>query len=307
MSRGGSRRGADRNAEGPDGWAVAGGPAATQRQVPPKAGDLSQFGKIAKPAAGAPMTFGPSSVFSKKEGKRETASMSRASSMNAFSILSQGGEAPPEAAGPASGKNSRAPSRKPSVDLGPGGAPEGLPARRKLNLLPRSKAAEEPTTPDAEGAVAFPSTEGHAEAEAADGGMSEADANKRIDEDLKEFFAIRNVDEGEDYFEKLPAAHHARLVEKVVSRAIESKEADAQLAADLFARAVEKELCTPDAFERGFLPIAELLDDIAIDAPKAFNLMALMLKGAGLADDEERRGRIAEKSIDADKLIALLS
>jgi translation initiation factor 4G len=185
---------------------------------------------------------------------------------------------------------------------------EGLPACWKLPFgrLPRSKSAEEATTPDAEGAVAFPSTEGDAEAEAADGGMSEADANKRIDEDLKEFFAIRNVDDGEDYFEKLPATHHARLVEKVVSRAIESKEADAQLAADLFARAVEKELCTPDAFERGFLPIAELLDDIAIDAPKAFNLMALMLKGAGLADNEERRGRIAEKSIDADKLIALL-
>jgi translation initiation factor 4G len=185
---------------------------------------------------------------------------------------------------------------------------EGPPARLKPSFgrLPRSKSMEEATTPDAEGAVAFLSTEGDTEVEGADGVMSEADASKRIAEDLKELFDIRNVDEGEDYFEKLPAAHHARLVEKVISRAIESKEADAQLAADLFARAVEKELCTPDAFERGFLPIAELLDDIVIDAPKAFNLMALMLKGAGLADDEERCGRIAEKSIDADKLIALL-
>ena len=36
---------------------------------------------------------------------------------------------------------------------------------------------------------------------------------------------------------------------------------------------------------------AELLDDVAIDVPKAFNLMAIMMKGARLDKDEERRGR----------------
>jgi translation initiation factor 4G len=306
MSRGGSRRGGDRNAEGPDGWAVAGGNAPPR--APPKAGDLSQFGKISKPTTGQPMTFGPSSVFNKKGGdnKRESASLSRASSINAFSLLSQNPETAAEVAAPSSGKNSRAPSRKPSVDLGSGGAPESM-ARRKLNLLPRSKPvddASQPTTPEG---VAFPSVEGEGEDEDGKDSMSEAEATKKIDEDLKEFFAIRNIDEGEDYFEKLPTAHHPRLIEKVISRAIESKESDAQLVADLFARAVEKELCTPDAFEQGFLPIAEMLDDIAIDAPKAFNLMALMLRGSGLAEDEERRGKIAEKSIDAEKLLALLS
>jgi translation initiation factor 4G len=304
MSRGGSRRGADRNAEGPDGWAVAGG---TPSRAPPKAGDLSQFGKINKPSAGAPMTFGPSSVFNKKDtSKRESASLSRASSVNAFSLLSQNPEIAAEVAAPSSGKSSRAPSRKPSVDLGPGGAPEIASTRRKLNLLPRSKPvgddASRPASPEG---VAFPSTEGGDEE--TKGGLSEADANKKIDEDIKEFFAIRNVDEGEDYFDKLPAEFRHKLVDKIVTRAIESKEADAQLAADLFARAVKKGLCSAEAFEQGFIPIAEMLDDIAIDAPKAFNLMALMLKGAGLASDEERRARIAEKSMDSDKLLALLS
>ena len=62
MSRGGSRRGGERGDHaqvGPDGWAVAGGPAARPAS---KAGDLSKFGKIDK---SAPMTFGPSSVFQK--------------------------------------------------------------------------------------------------------------------------------------------------------------------------------------------------------------------------------------------------
>lgn len=60
----------------------------------------------------------------------------------------------------------------------------------------------------------------------------------------------------------------------------------AQLVADFFERAVTKELCTPSSFDEGFLLVAEFLDDIAIDAPKAFNLMAIMLKGAGIDKDE---------------------
>ncbi|KAJ3726247.1 hypothetical protein C8R42DRAFT_718482 [Lentinula raphanica] len=39
-------------------------------------------------------------------------------------------------------KTSRPPSRKASVDLGPGGAPEPAPQRKRLNLLPRTKPVE---------------------------------------------------------------------------------------------------------------------------------------------------------------------
>ena len=99
MSRGGSRRGGDRNDRGdfsqqvgPDGWAVAGGGSGPPRP-PPKAGDLSNFGKISKTQ---PLTFGPSSVFAGKKGaenKRETISRTSSSS-NMFSMLSsQGAEA----------------------------------------------------------------------------------------------------------------------------------------------------------------------------------------------------------------------
>ena len=101
MSRGGSRRGGDRGefnnpqqqVVGPDGWAVAGSGSGPPRP-PPKAGDLSNFGKISKTQ---PMTFGPSSVFAGKKGgaetKREAISRTNSSS-NMFSMLSsQGAEA----------------------------------------------------------------------------------------------------------------------------------------------------------------------------------------------------------------------
>jgi translation initiation factor 4G len=196
-------------------------------------------------------------------------------------------------------KTSRPPSRKTSVDLGQSGAAEPPTQRRKLQLLPRSKPTEEEVAP----VSANPSEEDEAE----ESGMSEADAKKKIDEDSKEFFSVRNLEEAEVYFTNLTPEHQFRLVDKLVTSAIESKEADAQLVADLFSRAVSKDLCSSATLEDGFLPTAEVLDDIAIDAPKAFNLMAIMMKGAGLDKDDERKARIAAKSMDSDKLVALLS
>jgi translation initiation factor 4G len=90
MSRGGSKHGKERP-ESFDGWNVAGGSAAPR--PPPKAGDLSKFGKISSNTS-APMQFGPASVFSaKKEGKKESSLSRTNSSSNMFSMLSsQGGE-----------------------------------------------------------------------------------------------------------------------------------------------------------------------------------------------------------------------
>ena len=56
-----------------------------------------------------------------------------------------------------------------------------------------------------------------------------------------------------------------------------------------------------------FAQTAEILDDIVIDAPKALDLFAIMLKGAHLHEDEERRTRLASKSMDSDKLVGLLT
>ena len=298
MSRGGSRRGGDRGGGPPgepqaDGWSVAGG---STPRPPPKAGDLSNFGKINK---SGPVVMGPSSVWAgKKDGAKRDSTHSPLtrtnSSSNMFMMLNNA-EAVPDI----TSKPSRPSSRRTSVDLGPG-TPE--PQRRKLQLLPRSKPVEEENKVNGDSAD-------HSEDEGDDAtlAMSEAEATKKIAEDIKEFFSVRNIDESEDYFTKLPSEHHHRLVDKMVSKAIESKEADGRLVADAFARATEKNLCSISAFEEGFIPIAELLDDIAIDAPKAFQIMATMMKGAGLDKDEERRTGIAQKSMDSDKLLELLT
>ena len=300
MSRGGSRRGGNRDEQtGPDGWVVAGGAPPTR---PARAGDLSNFGKIAKTAS---MSFGPSSVFASKkpaEAKRES-TISRAGSVNMFSALSQNPELANEI-GTSNSKSSRPPSRKASIDLGHVGTPEAPSQRRKLNLLPRSVPKEESKDTPAASAV-------NSEEEPADTSstaMSADDAKKKIEEDAKELFAVRSLSEADVYFTKLPVEHRHLLIDKLVTVALDKKEPDAQLVADLFARAVSKNFCSPATFEDGFTPSAEFLGDIAIDAPKAPQFFAIMLKGAGLDKNEERRTRIADKSPDTrEKLLELLS
>ena len=172
------------------------------------------------------------------------------------------------------------------------------PQRKRLVLQPRSKPVDVASSP-----VGESSESSHSEEEASIEMTVEA-AMKKISEDLKEFFAIRNLEKAEVYFSSLPPQHHRFLVDKIVSTAVESKEDDAKLVSQFFALAVSKELCSPASFEEGLTPVAEIIDDIAIDAPKAFQLLAMMVKGASL--DQERLTKLASKSLDTENFLVLL-
>ncbi|KAF9237888.1 hypothetical protein BU15DRAFT_75689 [Melanogaster broomeanus] len=177
---------------------------------PPRAGDLSQFGKFTKDA---PMVMGPNSVFAgKKDNKRDSLSRTNSSSDRFFilsGLLSQ------------------------YLRL-----PEPSGQRRKQQLLPRMRPATAEET-------ALPASEEEPEAPVQ---MSEAGAKKEIDEDF--YFA--------NLMEELPSA-------------------------------ASKGQCSPQMFEAGFLPMAELLDETAIDAPNAFKFMAVMPKGAGFDKESKTR------------------
>ena len=129
-------------------------------------------------------------------------------------------------------------------------------------------------------------------------------ADAKIKDDVEEFFNVKNLDKAEVYFSTLHSQYHHSLVNRLTSSAVESKEPDAKLVADLFTRAKSKGLCSPDAFEEGLTPTAEMIEDIVIDAPKAWTLFATMVNGAEL--DEEHRTRLASKSTDSNKLLGLL-
>ncbi|OSD00226.1 hypothetical protein PYCCODRAFT_1460324 [Trametes coccinea BRFM310] len=213
---------------------------------------LSQFGKINK---STPTTSGPSSVFQKdSKSKSRESTLSRQGSSNMFSMLSANPEITAEVT---SAKSSRPPSRKSSIDLGSGGAPEAPPQRRKLQLLPRSVPLE--NKPGSTPGTSTAASEDEGAESTNEPSMSVEEAKTRIEEDSKEFFSIRDLDEAEVYFTKLPAEHRHLLVDKLVTRAVESKEADAQLVADLLERAHAKNLCSPATFEEGFMSTAEII------------------------------------------------
>ncbi|PBK82776.1 hypothetical protein ARMGADRAFT_1067997 [Armillaria gallica] len=218
---------------------------------------------------GAPLTFGPqSSIYAGKKNKRESVQRSNSSSQDMFSMLNN------DSTAEATPKD--APTRNQS---------SGRKTHRRLQSL-REPSDEEVT----------------AEPELVK--MSDKDAKKKIEEDIKEFIAVRILDEADVYFTQLPAKHHPLLVDKLISYAVELTEADAQLVAELFSRASTKSLCTLANFENGFAAVLEFLDDIAIDAPVAFKLMATMMKGPAF-DDEQRR-YLASKTGSV-KLLGLLS
>ena len=222
-------------------------------------------------------------MYAKKgDGKRDAPPpLSRtASSANKFSAL---GGSDAQAEPPATTSSSRAPSRKPSIDLGPGGLPEPTPGRKKLQLLPRS-------VPQEDTEVAEGTEEDADEGDDADGAtiesepptMTDAQVDARIEEDIKEFWNSRNVDEARHYFENLRTEHKQRLVSNLVSSALERKESDVILVAELFSTVADTQLCSEEAFEQGLLPTVETVDDLSVDVPKAYSHVARLLRGSNL-------------------------
>ncbi|KAG9100203.1 hypothetical protein FRC06_004447 [Ceratobasidium sp. 370] len=282
MQRGGSRRGEYRGDHGQqaDGWNVAGG--ASAARPPAKAGDLSQFGKISKPTG---LSFGPTSVFNKKDPKQRDASLSRASSnVNMFAALGAAGADGPPQPEAAAGRGG-ASSRKPSMDLGPSGAP--AVERKRLNLLPRTKPTETEADKGEDDATPEPA--------AASAPMSEADAQKKVKEDIKEYLGVENVEEAILALEALPTEHRHIFVDKMVGAALNGGNRVVVLAENLFAAIHKQQACSAEAFERGLLPTVEMADDMSIDVPKTYEWLARLMHSAGIdrVRVEELAGKIS--------------
>ncbi len=245
---------------------------------------MTHFGKFNKPATTPMLSMGPSSVFGKKGDKgRDTpppSSLSRAaSSGNMFHILGNGAEAATPEILQRTPSN-RGGNRKTSI-ADPNAVPD-TPMRKKLALLPRSqptateKAAEEGGDDRSDAGTELDP----ANAEVAPS-MTDEEANIKVKEDVKEFFSVRSVSEAEDCFQTLPEVHRSKLVDKMVTKALDGKEGDVKLAADLFAQVAGK-CCSPDSFEAGFSGLMEFLDDMAVDVPQAYPFMARLLHASKL-------------------------
>ncbi|EST09392.1 Initiation factor eIF-4 gamma, MA3 [Kalmanozyma brasiliensis GHG001] len=282
ISRGGSKRGQARG-DGPDGWStVGGGPAPPPR--PSKAGDLSHFGKIERGTSGRPLSFGPSTMLGRKAPGKGSEDGSQpptrtSSQTNMFSLLNQAGEGD--------------------------AAPSEEPQRPKLNLAPRTKPlpgadedGEGKDEADAEG-------EGEGEDDSAKPAddMSDEEAKRKINNDIKEFLEIKDVNEGVEAFNTLPESRRSQFVDAIVGSAIEKKKDDVANVAALFAKLSEDGHLDEDTAFKGFEPHMEFLDDAAIDIPAIYSFVADLLVGAKLSQDkiEELAGKIEGEGLKTPK------
>ncbi|KIJ59672.1 hypothetical protein HYDPIDRAFT_118303 [Hydnomerulius pinastri MD-312] len=107
-------------------------------------------------------------------------------------------------------------------------------------------------------------------------------------------------------FKNLKEGVHGRFIHHLVHLTVDGKESDSRQISKFFEQAASMGHCSPESFEEGFKSPAENLDDTALDVPNAYRYMAMMLKGAGFDNEEERLARIASKVKDSNKLINLV-
>lgn len=190
--------------------------------------------------------------------------------------------------------------RRPSIDFEQlnAVADSGSVGRRKLQLLPRSVGV--PVTGSVDSTEECPLGVTVEEPEPQPS-VSESQAKAKIEEDIKELFQIRNLTEGITYFESLPREYRHLLVDKLVSK-MDAREFDVSFIGELFARVVDAGACDEETFEQGFAPTMESLDDISVDVPAAYAVMARLLLAANLSPGAV--GRLADSiTYEGDPLV----
>ena len=190
--------------------------------------------------------------------------------------------------------------RRPSIDFDQLNAiaDSGSVGRKKLQLLPRSVGV--PVAGPVDSNEDFPLEVTVEEPEPLPS-MSESQAKAKIEEDVRELFQIRDLTEGIAYFESLPGEYRHLLVDKLVSK-MDAREFDVTFTEKLFARVVGAGACNEETFEQGFAPTMESLEDISVDVPTAYAVMARLLLAAKLS--RSAVGRLADSiSYEGDPLV----
>ena len=158
------------------------------------------------------------------------------------------------------------------------------PALQATDSIHVEERIPEPSSPSTPGSANLPLVRQH---------MPQNEANKHIEQCIAQLFGgPHDIDATLSVFTAVPARHHSRLVDRIVSFAIESTPTDAQLVAYFFGCAAAQGLCARAAFEGGFAVTVAALDDVAAESPEAVLLFATMARGAGLHKDADWRKRV---------------
>ncbi|WFD34925.1 hypothetical protein MCUN1_001771 [Malassezia cuniculi] len=208
--------------------------------------DAPGFGKGSERSGSRGPGNGPQGLFNRKGGSSAKGTDSPTATTNMFNLLNQGDAAPAEE-----------------------------PQRPKLQLKPRTKPIE---TQDEE--------EHEDEDEEAEPKASEEDIKRKIGNDVKEYLAIRDIEEGVQSIEALAPEHHAAFVDALIANVLDKKQQEVDDAVQLLNALVERNIVSQEALVAGFKDQVTILDDTSMDAPSAYSFMAILLVDSGLSKEQ---------------------
>ncbi len=129
--------------------------------------------------------------------------------------------------------------------------------------------------------------------------MSRIAANEHIERSVALLSGLHDTGAALAAFHDLPPSYHGRLVDRLVSGAMEPGTSDsmrAHVLAYFFRWAAERRLCSTAAFEDGVAMTTSALGDLVADVPDALERYAVIVKGMGLHEDLAWRARVVEKA-----------
>ncbi|WFD44288.1 hypothetical protein MPSI1_002954 [Malassezia psittaci] len=258
LSRGGSRRGQMREqytqqgAVGADGWSTVGGGASAPPPRQARTGDLSGFGKGIERSSSGKLSGGPQSIFSRKNQKSGTSTPDS------------------DNRSPSRGGN-KAGNMFNLLNASQEGGEEAQ-QRPKLQLQPRSTSAS--NLDDA-------ATPAQSDAE-----PSEEDLKRKVANDVKEYLAIRDLEEGVQSIQALDTQHRSKFVDALVAAVLDKKPDVVQDAGKLLKTLRERDVLTEEQTSEGFKPQLTYLDDTSMDAPSAYSFMAQLLVDANFSREQ---------------------
>ena len=128
--------------------------------------------------------------------------------------------------------------------------------------------------------------------------MSKEAANEYIERSASLLSGLHDVGTALSVFHILPPGYHSRLVDRLVSGAMESRTDSmrAQVLAYFFQCAAKGQLCSVTAFAEGVSMTTSALEDIATDIPDAVERYAVIVKAMGLHEDLDWRARVLENA-----------
>lgn len=156
-----------------------------------------------------------------------------------------------------------------SGEDGDNGPAESAESERKpLKILPRTKPVEDE------------------DSQAQEPGMSEEAIQRSVDNSVKEFFTMQDINEGQESFKALPQDARWRLNQKLINKAVNGKQAEVDIACKLFTAALEGSVTSRTDFLKAFEEDIKELAAVAEDQPYAMRFYVQMLKTAGMSRED---------------------